>query len=227
MAIFNNIKQLTLQKEGGLSRDTRDSASRYPSPYTYQGQTGWHTNKGITYRVFESASDKFGFPNTAENFLTMPDEIWTKIAKGLFWDDLKLDNLKSDGVAFQLFSWHWGAGYGWYSKMQEFLNSKGISWDKKSSTLSKALNDLITKQGERQTIADLDTLQIAYYKSLNQPTYTKGWINRVKDTTSLAYRYVVDFAKKNESKIMNYGLMGVGLIVVTGLSYWYYKKIKK
>lgn len=223
MANFQNIKALTLEKEGGLSNATTDYASRNPSPYIHNGVSGWHTNKGVTYTTFVEASKKFGFENNENNFINMPDSIWDKIAKGMFWDSLNLDKLKSDGVAFQLFSWKWGAGSGWYSRMKNYLNSKGIDWDKSSATLYIAVNQLIDKQGEKKTIDDLQAEQIAFYESLNQPANIKGWINRVVDTTKYAYRYIQGVTYKHQ-EIVNYGLWGVIIIGVSGLTYWYYKK---
>jgi hypothetical protein len=222
MANFQYIKPLTIKWEGGLSRATTDTASKNPSPYVHNGVSGWHTNKGITYQTFEAAAKKFGFKNNSENFITMPDFIWDKIAKGLFWDDLKLDSLKSNGVAFQLFSWHWGAGLGWLPRMKKYLISKGIEWNQKPSTLSDAINKLIDKQGESQTISDLDTQQQEFYISLNQPVYTKGWINRIKDTTSYAYSFVGRIYGQNKP-ILN---LLLGIVLIVG-SIYYYKKMKK
>jgi len=190
MANFNDIVGLTKKWEGGLSNNPKDRASKYPSPYIYKGKKGWHTNKGVTYQTFESASKKLGFENNATNFINMPDEIWNKIAKSLFWDKLGLDGLQSNGVAFQLFSWQWGAGQGWFERMYRYLSSKGISWDKKTSTLVKALNKVIQEQGEIKTIQELTEQQNQFYKSLNQPAFTKGWLNRVADTTNYAIQYV-------------------------------------
>lgn len=226
MANFQNIKGLTLKWEGGLSRATTDSASKNPSPYVYQGKTGWHTNKGVTYSTFVEASKRFGFANNEQNFIYMPDAIWDKIAKGLFWDNLNLDKVSSDGVAFQLFSWTWASGYGWVRRVKNYLQSKGINWDGKASTIYLPINELIKKQGEKQTIDDLQQQQIEFYKSLNQPVYTKGWINRVVDTTKYAYKYIGNVVKEvtQDKAIVNYALIGVGLIIVSGAFYFYYKK---
>jgi lysozyme family protein len=225
MANFQNIKGLTLQKEGGLSRATTDNASKNPSPCTYNGQTGWHTNKGVIWTTFNSLSSKLGYQANCDNFLSMPDAIWDKIAKNQFWDNLNLDSLKSDGVAFQLFSWHWGAGTGWFPRINRYLTSKGIDWNAKGSTLADAFNKVIDKQGEKQTIDDLQQQQIEFYTSLNQPVYTKGWINRVKDTTAYAYKYIGNVISENKTAI-NYGLVGVVLIASSIFAYRYYKKNK-
>ena len=225
MANFKDIKGLTLKWEGGLSRATTDSASKNPSPCTHNGVSGWHTNRGITYTTFSNASKKYGFANSCDNFISMPDTIWDKIAKGDYWDDLNLDIVKSNGVAFQVFSWHWGAGYGWFPRMQKYLSSKGIQWNKKSSTLASALNQIIDKQGEKKTIDELNEQQKQYYTSLNQPVYTRGWINRIEDTTRYAYTYIGKLISKNKT---NFSLIGVALIGSSLFAYWYYKnKYKK
>jgi lysozyme family protein len=223
MGNFQDIKPLTLKWEGGLSRATTDTASKNPSPYIHNGVSGWHTNKGITYQTFKAAANKYGFVNNAENFINMPDAIWDKIAKGLFWNDLNLDNVKSNGVAFQLFSWHWGAGRGWFPRMQRYLTSKGVNWDKKSSTLSGAINQVIDKQGEKQTISDLDTQQQEFYTSLNQPANIKGWINRIKETTSYAYSFLGRVYSENK-KTINYSLLGLGIILISITTFYYFKK---
>ena len=190
MANYNNIKPITLKWEGGLSRNTKDNASKYPSPYKYQGKTGWHTNKGITYQTFEAGSKAFGFENNATNFLKMPQDIWDKIAKGFYWDKYKLDQLNSDGLALLIFSWGWGAGVGWHPRMQRYLKSKGITWNRTSDTLTQALNILLRYQGEKQTIDEVSNQQKEFYQSLHQPSFTQGWLNRVSDTTAQALTYI-------------------------------------
>ena len=225
MANFQNIKPLTLKKEGGLSKATTDTASKNPSPYVYKGVTGWHTNKGVTYPVFEAASKKFGFENNATNFINMPDAIWDKIAKGLYWDNLNLDQLKSDGVAAQIFSWHWGAGSGWFPRVKRYLSSKGVEWNSKGSTLANALNQLIDKQGERQTISDLDVQQKEYYTSLNQPANIKGWLARIRDTTNLATSYIGNLYNQNKTAF-NSGIV-IGVVLLSISAYLYISKKNK
>ena len=225
MANFQNIKPLTLKKEGGLSKATTDTASKNPSPYVHKGVTGWHTNKGVTYPVFESASKKFGFENNATNFITMPDAIWDKIAKGLYWDNLNLDQLKSDGVAAQIFSWHWGAGTGWFPRVKRYLSAKGVEWNGKRDTLTTSLNQLIDKQGERQTISDLDIQQKEYYTSLNQPANIKGWLARIKETTNLATSYIGTIYNQNKTAF-NSGIV-IGVVLLSISAYLYISKKNK
>ena len=79
--------------EGGLSRATTDTASSNPAPWTYKGQSGWHTNKGITYATFISNASRLGYAPTAENFFLMPDALWLKILTGAYINAFPLDEI--------------------------------------------------------------------------------------------------------------------------------------
>jgi len=227
VANYNNIKPITLKWEGGLSRNTKDNASKYPSPYIYQGKKGWHTNKGITYQTFEAGARSFGFENNATNFFKMPSQIWDKIAKGFFWDKYNLDNLNSDGLALQIFSWSWGAGTGWHPRMQRYLKSKGIDWNRTPNTLHQALNILLRYQGEKQTINEIQEQQNQFYQSLNQPSFTTGWLNRVKDTTAQALTYIKDIINpaQDDDEKKKYRKIGI-LILSIGVLYAITKGLK-
>lgn len=180
MATINNIVDFTLKWEGGLSRNTNDTASSYPSPYVYKGQTGWHTNKGITYATFEAASKKLGFENNADNFLTMPQNIWLKIAKSLYWDTLHLDDVKSQAIANLLFSWTWASGYGWRNRVKNYFSSKDIDWSISDySALPDNINSLTKKYGEKKISDELFEQYKEFYISLNQPANIGGWLNRL------------------------------------------------
>jgi hypothetical protein len=215
MANFNDVVGLTKKWEGGLSSNPKDSASKYPSPYIYKGKKGWHTNKGITYKTFKDYATKLGYEDSATNFITMPDTIWNKIAKAIYWDTLKLDTLKSNGIAFQLFSAKWG---GWKKKLfVNYLAKKGIKWDGKDSTISSSFNELLQKQSETQIIQDISKLMSGYYVSLNQPAFTQGWLNRVKDTTDYAIQFVrsnvIEPASEQAKKKSNWLIyLSIGLI---------------
>jgi hypothetical protein len=200
MADIKYITDFTKKWEGGLSRATTDKASKNPSPYVYKGQTGWHTNKGVTYTSFKSLAPKLGYKDTAENFLTMPEDIWLKIAKVGYWDVINLDNLKSQAIANLMFSWQWGSGYGWRNRVQNYLKSKGIDWSIKDlNGLSNKLNELSDKQGEKQTFDDLIEQKKQFLLSLNQPANEKGWLRRLDDLKNSGYSFLgktVQVAKK-------------------------------
>ena len=92
--------------EGGLSRDTSDSASSYPCPTALDGKKGYHTNKGITYKTWVAFHGK----KKNKEFLNMTDEDVIDIFKKGYWDKVKADKIKSDAIAVCLTSWAWGSG---------------------------------------------------------------------------------------------------------------------
>ncbi len=198
MAEIKYIIPFTLKWEGGLSRATTDSASSNPSPYVINGQTGWHTNKGVTYKAFKSGAAKYGYQDNLENFKNMPEDIWLKIAKGGYWDTLKLDNMKSQAVANVMFSWCWGSGYAWIPRVSAYLKLHDITWiggtyvGKKLklapdfNQITDKLNQLIDKQGEAKTFQDLIEQKKQFLLSLGEKSnpggvYTKGWMNRLNE----------------------------------------------
>lgn len=195
MANFNEITKFTKVKEGGLSRAQTDTARFNPSPYAIKDpkdgivKTGWHTNKGITYKTFKDSASKYGYANNAENFAKMPEDIWMKVAKGSYWDVFNLDKCKSQGVANVMFSWIWG---GWSpARLQKYFKSKGIDWSTTNrKQVADIFNQLIDKFGEKQIVDEIIEQKKQYLISLNQPANTKGWLNRLEDLKKLSYSYL-------------------------------------
>lgn len=226
MADIKYIIPFTYKWEGGLSRATTDSASKNPaniSPYTIDGKTGWHTNKGITYSVFKEGAKKYGYQDTLENWKTMPHDIWLKITRNGYWDKLKLDNVKSQAVANVLFSWIWGSGYAWVPRVSKYLKSNGIDWTGGSyvkdangksvlklasdfNQISDKLNQLVDKVGEKKAFDDLAEQKKQFLLSLKgttsnpvtdkypQGVYTDGWMNRLADLQKYSYTLFGDVA---------------------------------
>lgn len=259
MADIKYIIPFTYKWEGGLSRDPNDNAAKNPaniSPYTIDGKTGWHTNKGVTYSVFKSGASKYGYQDTLENFKNMPHDIWLKIAKAGYWDTLKLDSLKSQAVANMMFSWCWGSGYAWIPRVSAYLKTKGINWTGGSyvggrlklasdfGQISNKLNELIDKQGEKQTFDDLAEQKKQFLLSLKgtksnpitakapDGVYTKGWMNRLEDLKSYSYTL---FGKAGETmqqatEVVKKNPITMTVILVAAIltaSYFIYKATKK
>lgn len=227
MAKIDLIIPHTLKWEGGLSRATTDSASKNPSPYIYKNVYGWHTNRGITYQTFSEGSKLLGYENNLNNFIFMPDYVWLKIAKKMFWDPLKLDDLQSQALANLFFSWSWAGGSGYKHRTNVYLRSKGIAWNYKDpSTLAEALNTLIKKVGEKRAFNDLLNQYKEFYlgmpESSNPKTeahpegvYTKGWLNRLDDL------------KNFSSTFIGKTVLGAGGLIFLGLvGFFLYRKFK-
>lgn len=213
MANFDLIVPFTLEKEAGLSNDPNDNASSYPSPYYFNGSNNWHTNKGITYKTFEKASEELNFENNFQNFIVMPKNIWSKIAKKLFWDKLNLDKLNNQGIANILFSWFWGSGYNWRNRIKNYLAENKINWNKNDfKALIKHLNHLVKVKGSKSVYNAIEKQYIAYLKSLNQSYYIVGWLNRLKDLREISSKYL------NNKKILVTGLVLLSLAYIINKS---------
>ena len=168
--------------EGGLSKDPRDPAAKFPVP---DGK-GFHTNKGVTWRVFSTNAQKLGYPATPTHFYEMPKATWLKIYKQLFWDGVKADAIASQAIAEFMADWAWGSGPGTAAKkLQAFLNTRGANLlvDGKIGAITLGFfNNLIQHSGERIVFEDLDRSKRNFLKTTSGfKTYGLGWYNRMDD----------------------------------------------
>lgn len=178
MADSHHIRKFIQSWEGGLSRATTDKASANPAPWEYNGQTGWHTNKGITYTAFASMAPKLGYDITPANFFLMPDDIWDKIYKTGYWDVWGLDRMKSQAVADLIADFAWGSGAaGSLRSIKTYLTTKGKTIYTFNEAV-KAINEL-TLLHEEETFRELINWRANFFKSLNQPANIDGWLNRL------------------------------------------------
>lgn len=178
------------KSEGGLSRALTDTASKNPSPYIYAGQTGWHTNKGITYTTFASLSTKLGYENNANNFLTMPDWIWEKIYKSAYWDPMAGDLYKSQAIANAVVDFAWASGTGGATaQLKKYLAQNGISASN-ATQIAQGFNALVSKKGEGNVFNSLIDFRKQFFISLNQPANTKAWLSRMETLRIEGMRYL-------------------------------------
>lgn len=170
--LLNDFVKFIQLKEGGLSRDKSDNAAIYPSPYAIADKSGkvhtdWHTNKGVTYKTFETLSKKLGYTNNAENFKKMPNDIWFKIFSDGYYDDFK--DLTSSGlINLYVSTWAWGSGVGGAKSLL-----KKIGTD---------LQTMIDKEGEAKTLEFLVKERIKFYERLaksksQNEKFLQGWKN--------------------------------------------------
>lgn len=175
--------------EGGLSKNPKDKAAQFPRPPGLE----FHTNAGITWETFFTNAQKLGYEATAELFISMPDKIWLKIYKKLFWDGVKGDQIKSQAIAEFLTEWAWGSGPGTaVKKLQEYLNlhsgTDPLKVDGKigPKTLD-ALHARIKQKGERVIFEDLDRMKRNFLNGLRDiNTFGVGWYHRMDDFRNYA-----------------------------------------
>jgi hypothetical protein len=170
--LINDFITFVQLKEGGLSRHKEDSASAYPSPYTFADKKGgiykdWHTNKGVTYKVFETLSKKLGYVNNEYNFKNMPNDIWIKIFKNGYYKPY--ENLtNSELINLYVSLWAWGSGQGGANSL---LKKIGID-----------LQKMIDTKGEDYTLKFLINERIKFFERLvkakpQNAKFLQGWKN--------------------------------------------------
>lgn len=211
MADYKRIIPFILKAEGGLSRATTDSASKHPSPCSFNGLTGWHTNKGVTYQAFVSLAPSLGYEASCTNFITMPQNIWEKIFKIGYWDAVKGDAIKSQAVADQLADMAWGAGAGaaallMQKTLNRFYNKKLIE----DGGIGQKTIDAINSIDAKDLFTKFTMQKITWYNSLpGQQANYAGWTNRINALTS----ELTDFIKNNPGK------SGAGALALLALLY--------
>lgn len=174
-----------LRWEGGLSKHTRDSASRHPVP----DNSGYHTNKGITWRVFASI---YGTSNTAiSRFYEMSQEDFKGIYK-LYWNGVKADLIQSQILGEYVTDFAWGSGVAGASRqVQKWLNTQGYKMPvdgKIGNQTVTAINHLIKEKGEKAAFESLNAHRRHFLSGLKDfDVFGKGWYNRLNDFITYAY----------------------------------------
>lgn len=190
MADFNLAIPVIKRSEGGLSKHPSDTASKWPVP----DGSGYHTNKGITWLVFSTNAKKLGYTATPELFYAMPDHIWNKITKQLYWDEISGDQLRSQAVATILVDWYFGSRAWAVKNLQTILNKHfnyklavdgvmGIMTTKAANAVDqKRLANLL----QQARVAFIETIS----KRGDQGKFRNGWLEDAAYTFSIAQRYM-------------------------------------
>ena len=174
-----------LRWEGGLSKHTRDSASRHPVP----DGSGHHTNKGVTWRVFASI-----YGNSADavaRFYKMSHEDFKGIYK-LYWNGVKADLIQSQILGEYVTDFAWGSGVAGASRqVQKWLNTQGYKMavdGKIGNQTVTAINHLIKEKGEKAAFESLNAHRRHFLSGLKDfDVFGKGWYNRLNDFITYAY----------------------------------------
>lgn len=182
MADHKNYIAEIMYREGGLSKDPNDTASRSPVP----DGSGYHTNKGITWATFVSLSPKLGYNATPQLFYLMPNEIWLKIYKVGYWDAVKGDEINSQAIANMIVQMAWGSGATIATRLtQEVLNTsfgEKLVVDGKfgNLTLAAVNRHSKTKTQEKRLFTALWNRRMRFLQSLPSfASFGNGWTNRM------------------------------------------------
>lgn len=219
-----------MEKEGGLSRASTDTASKNPSPCAYNGKTGYHTNKGVTWSTFKSNADKLGYTASCDNFIKMPLDIWGKIFKASYWNFWDADKIPFQSLA-DFMTWTvWGSGGGSFGgssgsipHLTKYLKlNHNITATSKTDVRDQLIKLAATK-GEREIWEDLINYRYNWYGTLNQPANLKGWragLMKYKDWGLKNYTF--QKISKRKLKFLNLG----AAILLAGSLYVLFTKNK-
>ena len=176
MANHKEVVDFFLAWEGGLSRDTRDSASAYPCRTEYNGYKDWHTNKGITYKTWVTYFSE----NRDDEFFNMKREHLEEIFKRGYWDKVKADDIDSEAIAACLVSWAWGSGSKTAIKMIQKIVGTKVDGVIGTKTL-KAINS----QDEKELFDKCVEARRAFFISISKDgtpnaKFRRGWLRRLE-----------------------------------------------
>jgi lysozyme family protein len=211
MANYKLILPSVAKFEGGLSSDPRDSCSKKRSDVIDpKNGLGYHTNKGVCYSTWLTASKKLGFDASGKSFVAMKQSQWESIVKDLYWNPLNLDKVNSQAIAEILFQSNWGSGMGGAMTLVRFMQEKiNLAQTGKMDTLTiTKLNDYTKNPAkEKSLFKDIWQRRLQYLQSLKSfSTYGKGWTRRMNDLLDRGLSYM-DELKKPIS------IIGLALIV--------------
>jgi lysozyme family protein len=228
MVNYKNLVPFIKIKEGGISGTPKDSASKNPSPCGKDRQGyPYHTNKGVQWATFKGLASKGGYTASCDNFLKMPDDIWNRIYKVGFWDEIQGDRIQNQAIANTFVEMVWGSGLGSVSRgtgTLGWLNSffkKNYNQNLTSITQMVNFVNKLDNEGKTPELFEkLNNFRASKYKALNQPAFTKGWLNRLNAFYILNKPYAI--SKKEKTSIT----LGVILIVAGATLYYKYARTK-
>lgn len=179
MAVHTNIVPFIKKWEGGLSRHSNDGASKFPCPTPYNGLSGWHTNKGITYEVWV----KYFGTNNDNRFFTMSDADWAVIFKNGYWDKVKGDEIKHQSIANVLVSWAWGSGPKTaILNLQKAIGFKGKDVDGIIGPMTLgAINSQVDEECFFNMLCNYRESWFRRIATGKNAVFLTGWLNRLND----------------------------------------------
>lgn len=161
---FNKALELVLKEEGGFTTDVRDNGNKLPD-----GRAG-STNLGVTQANWEAF---VGHPVTWNDMRALTPTIVTPFYKRKYWDMVRGDELPN-GVDYMAFDFAVNAGVGRAIKLLQ--QAVGVSQD---GAIGPMTLSAIRAIPAKQLVDRYSDAKEAWYKSLNNATYQKGWLNRV------------------------------------------------
>ena len=157
---------LMLKSEGGFSDDPHDTGNTLPD-----GRKGC-TNLGVTQAAWENW---VGRQSNEKEMRGLTPEKVEPFYKKKYWDACRCDDMPL-AVDYLVFDFAVNAGVGRSAKTLQAavgaVPDGAIGPKTITAVYSYSPEELVDKFSNAKT---------AYYKSLNNPKYEKGWLNRVEE----------------------------------------------
>jgi lysozyme family protein len=151
MSSFDDAFTALIGNEGGYSNNPADPG----------GETMW----GVTARVARAA----GYAGPMKD---LPRDTAKAIAKKLYWDPLRLDELDAR-VAFQIFDANYNGGH-------PVIWMQGAAGAKVDGLIGDATIAAVRAGDPLRFMLRWNALRLNYFTSLKTwPTFGKGWTNRI------------------------------------------------
>lgn len=181
-SLIEKYVAFTKKWEGGLSKDTSDSASKFPCPTPYKGISGYHTNVGITYTVWRDFYGK----NKDQRFFIMSSEDWFNVFKTLYWNTIRADEYTSQNIAIFVTGMAWGSGKSQaVTSLQRAISNCGVAIDK-DGILGNTTIRLANSIEPRVLFDALVAERRRFFNAIGRPgsknnKFLQGWLRRLED----------------------------------------------
>ena len=162
---------LMLESEGGFSDDPRDTGNKLPD-----GRPG-STMLGVTQYNWEQWT---GHQVTHEQMKKLTPEDVKPFYKKKFWDVCRCDDLPSP-IDYLVFDIAVNGGPGRAGKLLQSCVDVPVDGGIGPITLAA-----VAKQDVNELIDKFSAAKVDFYRSLNNPVYEAGWLNRVKHVRTAA-----------------------------------------
>jgi lysozyme family protein len=164
-----------LESEAGFQDDPRDSGNWLPD-----GRKGC-TNLGVTQTTWESW---IGRQSNEKEMRNLTPALVEPMYRRKFWEACRCNDLPP-GVDYLVFDFAVNAGCGRSAKTLQ--SAVGATPDGAIGPLTLAA---VSKFNPQELVNKFTNEKIAWYKSLNNPTYEQGWLNRAAIVRQRALKMV-------------------------------------
>lgn len=168
---FDAALDIILKAEGGYSNRADDK--------------GGETNLGVTKRVWDAWC---GQSSTTADMKSLTRAKVAPLYRSQYWNAVQGDQMPGS-VALCVFDFAVNSGPARAARYLQRLVRTGDDGHIGPETLN-AVKKWVQLYGAAETVRGYQNERRAYYRSLGNPTFIKGWLKRCDDVETCALRYV-------------------------------------